>query len=49
MQTESMAEDGFELSERAIEQIGQAQARASRLGHFALWVIVIIMLFFLLR
>ena len=36
---EGMAEDGFELSERAIGRIGEAEARGARLGHIALWVI----------
>ena len=48
-QIERMAEDGFELSEAAIEKIGEAEARAARLGHFALWLIVAIMIFFLLH
>ena len=48
-QMERMAEEGFELSEGAIEQIGQAEAHGARLGHFALWLIVVIMIFFLLR
>ncbi len=48
-QMERMAEEGFELSEGAIEKIGQAEARGARLGHFALWLIVVIMIFFLLH
>jgi ubiquinone biosynthesis protein len=48
-QIENMAEDGFALSEAAMEQIGVAEARGARLGHFALWLIVVIMIFFLLR
>jgi len=49
LQLERMAEDGFELSEATIEKIGEAEARGARLGHFALWLIVAIMIFFLLR
>ncbi len=48
-QIERMAEEGFELSETAISRIGDAEARGARLGHFALWIIVAIMLFFLLH
>jgi ubiquinone biosynthesis protein len=48
-QVERLAEEGFDLSETAIEQIGEAEARGARLGHFALWLIVAIMIFFLLR
>jgi ubiquinone biosynthesis protein len=48
-QMERMAEEGVELSEATIEKIGEAEARAARLGHFALWLIVVIMIFFLLR
>ncbi len=43
---EDMAEEGFEISEEAVEKIGEAQARAARLGHFALWFIVAIMIFY---
>ncbi|MGC1557845.1 MAG: AarF/UbiB family protein, partial [Methylovirgula sp.] len=42
-----MAEEGFELSETAIAKIGEAEARGARLGHFALWIIVVIMILFL--
>ncbi len=45
-QMEDMAEEGFEISEEAVEKIGEAQARAARLGHFALWFIVAIMIFY---
>jgi ubiquinone biosynthesis protein len=48
-QVERLAEEGFDLSETAVEQIGEAEARGARLGHFALWLIVAIMIFFLLR
>ncbi len=48
-QIESMAEDGFEISENALAKIGEAQARGARLGHIALWLLVIILLVFLLR
>jgi ubiquinone biosynthesis protein len=46
---ESMAEDGFELSESAIGKIGEAEARGARLGHVALWVIAALLLLLLLR
>jgi ubiquinone biosynthesis protein len=48
-QVESMAEDGFELSESALAKIGEAQARGARLGHIALWLLVLILIVFLLR
>jgi ubiquinone biosynthesis protein len=48
-QVESMAEDGFELSEGALAKIGEAQARGARLGHIALWLLVLILIVFLLR
>ena len=48
-QVESMAEDGFELSETALAKIGDAQARGARLGHIALWLLVLILIVFLLR
>ncbi len=48
-QVESMAEDGFELSENALAKLGEAQARGARLGHIALWLLVIILIVFLLR
>jgi ubiquinone biosynthesis protein len=41
-QLEGMAEGGVELSERAISRIGEAEARASRSGHLALWLIALI-------
>jgi ubiquinone biosynthesis protein len=48
-QVESMAEEGFELSEGALAKIGEAQARGARLGHIALWLLVLILIVFLLR
>jgi ubiquinone biosynthesis protein len=36
---ETMTEEGLELSESAMDKIGEAQARGARLGHFALWFI----------
>ncbi len=48
-QIESMAEEGFELSEGVLAKIGEAQARGARLGHIALWLLVIILGIFLLR
>ena len=44
-----MAEEGFELSEKAISRMGDAEARGARLGHIALWFLVAIGLLFLLR
>jgi ubiquinone biosynthesis protein len=38
---ERMSQDGFELSEAAVEEIQGAHARALRLGHLALWVIAL--------
>lgn len=49
LQLERMAENGFELSEEAIRKIGEAEARGARLGHFALWLILAIMILFLLH
>jgi ubiquinone biosynthesis protein len=46
---EGLAEEGFEFSEDAIRRIGEAQARGARLGHLALWVLVVIAGFFLFR
>jgi ubiquinone biosynthesis protein len=46
---ETMAEEGFELSEAAMQKIGEAEARGARLGHLALWFIAAIAAFFLLR
>jgi ubiquinone biosynthesis protein len=48
-QLEGMAENGFELSEAAMQKIGEAQARGARLGHIALWLIAAIGLLMLLR
>jgi ubiquinone biosynthesis protein len=48
-QIESMSEEGFELSEGVLAKIGEAQARGARLGHIALWLLVIILGVFLLR
>ena len=48
-QLEGMAENGFELSELAMQKIGEAEARGSRLGHIALWLIVAIGLLMLFR
>jgi ubiquinone biosynthesis protein len=46
---EALAEEGFELSESAMEKISEAQARGSRLGHLALWFIAGMAAFLLLR
>ena len=46
---EDLADNGFELSTEAIEQMGAVQARASRLGHYALWALVGLAAYFLLR
>jgi ubiquinone biosynthesis protein len=48
-QLEGMAENGFELSEGAIAEIGNAEARGARWGHIALWIIAAIGLMMLLR
>jgi len=48
-QLEGMAENGFELSESAMQKIGEAEARGSRLGHIALWLIAAIGLLMLFR
>ncbi|HUI22484.1 MAG TPA: 2-polyprenylphenol 6-hydroxylase [Methylocella sp.] len=48
-QLEGMAENGFELSESAIQKIGEAQARGARLGHIALWLIAAMALLMLFR
>lgn len=48
-QLEGMAENGLELSERAIVKIGEAEARGARLSHIALWALVVIGLVLLLR
>jgi ubiquinone biosynthesis protein len=48
-QLESMAGDGLDLSETALKQIGEAQARAQRLGHWALWAIALLFAIWLLR
>lgn len=44
---EVIAEDGFEFSETALRKIGEAHARALRLGHLALWAIVAVLIGFL--
>jgi len=49
VQLESMAEDGLDLSETALKQIGEAQAKAQRLGHWALWAIAALVAIWLLR
>ncbi|MGO9005998.1 MAG: 2-polyprenylphenol 6-hydroxylase [Beijerinckiaceae bacterium] len=36
---ERIAEEGLELSDSAMDQIGEAEARGARLGHYALWFI----------
>ncbi|MCI0736918.1 MAG: ubiquinone biosynthesis protein UbiB, partial [Beijerinckiaceae bacterium] len=48
-QLEDMAENGVELSEAAITKIGKAEARGARLGHIALWLLVIVGIMLLLR
>lgn len=48
-QLEGMAENGFELSESAMQRIAEAEARGQRLGHIALWLIAAIALIMLLR
>jgi ubiquinone biosynthesis protein len=46
---EGLADDGFDVSERAIRRIGEAEARKARLGHIALWAIALVGLLLLLR
>ncbi len=46
---EDIAEDGLDLSETALQQIGAAQARAQRFGHAALWVIAILVAIWLVK
>jgi ubiquinone biosynthesis protein len=46
---ERMAEEGVELSESAMDQIGEAEARGARLGHYALWFIAGLAALLLLR
>jgi len=40
---EKLAADGFDLSGPTVERIGRAEARRARLGHVALWAIVIVL------
>jgi ubiquinone biosynthesis protein len=42
---EKLAADGFDLSGPTVERIGRAEARRARLGHAALWAIVIVLAF----
>jgi ubiquinone biosynthesis protein len=46
---EDLADNGFELSDDAIKQMGNIQARTSALGHYALWAMVGLAAYFLLR
>jgi ubiquinone biosynthesis protein len=48
-QLEGMAQNGVVLSEEAIAKIGKAEARGARLGHMALWLLVVIGILMLLR
>jgi ubiquinone biosynthesis protein len=48
-QLENIAEEGFELSEEAMQKIGEAEARGARLGHLALWFIAGVTVFLLMR
>jgi ubiquinone biosynthesis protein len=48
-QLEGMAQNGVVLSEEAVAKIGKAEARGARLGHIALWLIVVIGILMLLR
>jgi ubiquinone biosynthesis protein len=48
-QLEGIAEEGVELSDSAIESMGEASARGARLGHIALWIIAAVGLLLLLR
>jgi ubiquinone biosynthesis protein len=46
---EDLFDNGFELSDAAIRDIGSMQARASRLGHYAMWALVGLGAYYLLR
>ena len=47
---EVISEEGFELSESALQKIGATHAHALRLGHLALWVIALALIgYFLLH
>ncbi len=48
-QLEGMAENGIVLSDKALREIGKAEARGARLGHIALWLLVAIGILLLLR
>jgi len=48
-QLEGLAEDGLDLSEKALKQIGDAQARAQRLGHWAQWAIAALIAVWMLK
>jgi ubiquinone biosynthesis protein len=48
-QLDSMAENGVQLPEAVIANIGEAEARGARSGHIALWLLVVIGLIMLLR
>jgi ubiquinone biosynthesis protein len=41
--------EGVRLDERSIEAIGRAEARGTRLGHLALWVIALLLAIYVLR
>jgi ubiquinone biosynthesis protein len=46
---ETMADEGFSLSDDALRDFGDMQRQAQRVGHYALWAIVILILFFVFR
>lgn len=46
---EDMADNGFALSDEAIEQFGAAQRKAQRIGHAALWLIALAIAYYMVR
>ena len=44
---EDMADNGFEFSQNAIEQFGQMQKEAQRVGHYALWAIAAVAAYYI--
>lgn len=46
---EDLADNGFELSDEAIKEMGDVQRHASAIGHYALWALVALGAYFVLR
>ena len=46
---EDMADNGFGLSQEAIDQFGQMQKDAQRIGHWALWAIVAVAAYWMFK